>query len=404
MTDTEYDVIEYGATPNNGRPDTVAIQSAIDACAAAGGGIVKIPAGIFLSGALIVRSNITLRFEDGAILKGSDNYFDYGEGKWSDALIKGKNAQNIRIEGKGMIDGVDCLNPNGEEGFRGPHGILLDNCANIAVEDITMQNIGNYAILCRNSTDANVRNVSIRGGHDGLHAQACSRFNVRDCDFRTGDDCLAGCDNVDFEVVNCIINSSCNGFRLGCLNLLVKNCRFWGPGEYQHRVSKRMNMLSAFVHFAPGDRKPELPSDNWLLQDLAIDNVDFLYGYDIERGIWQTGQPAKRIRLQNVEATRLAKPVWVLGDSERQFELTLDNVSLALHGEHLEQELLNIRRFGRLELHNVTLHNSGNKPVIIAKRGNTIVLDHVNSVPENAEAYRIDQVDEILESDNVCNG
>jgi hypothetical protein len=157
-----------------------------------------------------------------------------------------------------------------------------------------------------------------------------------------------------------------------------------------------MNMLSAFVHFAPEDRRPKLPSDNWLLQNLTIDNVDFLYGYDIERGIWQTGQPAKRIRFQNVKATRLMKPVRVLGDSERQFELTLDNVSLALHEEQLDQELLDIKRFGRLELRNVTLQNNGNKPVIIAKDGNAIVLNNVTSVPQNAEPCEIHQVDEIL--------
>jgi len=219
---------------------------------------------------------------------------------------------------------------------------------------------------------------------------------VHDCDFRTGDDCIAGCDNVDFEVINCVINSSCNGFRLGCLNLLVKNCRFWGPGEYQHRVSKRMNMLSAFVHFAPEDRKPKLPSDNWLLQDLTIDNVDFLYGYNIKRGLWQTGQPAKRIQLQNVKATRLARPIRVLGDPERQFELILDNVSLALHEDQLDQELLDVTQFGRFELHNVTLQNSGNKPVIMAKEGSKVVIDHVTSLPENAEPYEIHQVDEIL--------
>ena len=77
-------------------------------------------------------------------------------------------------------------------------------------------------------------------------------------------------------------------------------------------------------------------------------------------------------------------------------ELILDNVSLALHEDHLDQELLDIRRFGRLELHNVTLQNKGNKPAITAKDGNTIVLDHVTSVPQNAEPYEIHQVDEIL--------
>lgn len=403
MTSIKYDVTQYGAIPNDDRQDTAAIQSAIDACAAAGGGVVRIPAGVFLSGALFIRDNITLHLEEGAILKGSDCYLDYGEGKWSDALIKAKDAQNIGIEGKGVIDGDDCLNPNGEEGFRGPHGILLENCTGITITGVTMQNIGNYAILCRTSTHANIRNVSIRGGHDGVHAQTCSQFSIHNCDFRTGDDCIAGCENIDFQVINCEINSSCNGFRFGCLGLLVRNCRFWGPGEYQHRVSKRTNMLSAFFHlstlfyFEPADRKPKLPSDNWLIEDVTIDNVDLFYGYDIERGPWQTEQAVKRIRFQNVKASHLTQPIRVLGNSERQFELILDNVSLALCEEQLDQELIHITRFGRLELRNVTLQNSGHRSVIIAKDGNAIVLDRVTVTPENADPYQISHVDEILE-------
>ncbi|MHC1767095.1 MAG: hypothetical protein AB9869_22800 [Verrucomicrobiia bacterium] len=45
--------------------------------------------------------------------------------------------------------------------------------------------------------------VQVRGGHDALHAQHCERFRVRDCDFRTGDDGFAGCDNLDFDIRNC---------------------------------------------------------------------------------------------------------------------------------------------------------------------------------------------------------
>lgn len=396
MIRIEYDITKYGAIASNSKLNTTAIQSAIDECARNGGGVVKIPSGTFLTGTLSIRDNVTLHIAAGAILKGSDNYLDYGEGKWYDALIKGENVHNIRIEGKGTIDGADCRNPHGEEGFRGPHGILLIGCKDIGIRDITLQNIGNYAILCRDSTDAEIQNVSFRAGHDGLHTQACLRFKVNDCDFRTGDDCLAGCDNVDFEVINCVINSSCNGFRFGCLNLRVKNCRFWGPGEYQHRISNRKNMLSAFMHFAPKDRNPKLPSDNWLIQDLTIDNVDFLYGYNFESGPWQKGQPAKRICLQNIKATRLMEPIRIFGDSGRQFELALDNVSLELHEEQLDQELLNVEQFGKLELRNVILKNIGNRPVIIARGGNKVMLDHVTNIPENDRPYEINNVDEIL--------
>jgi hypothetical protein len=78
------------------------------------------------------------------------------------------------------------------------------------------------------------------------------------------------------------------------------------------------------------DQRP-LPSDHWLVQDCTIDNADCVYGYDFERGLWQTGQPAMRLRFVNVKATRIARPLRVLGDDQRQFELTLENVDISLH-------------------------------------------------------------------------
>ena len=111
-------------------------------------------------------------------------------------------------------------------------------------------------------------------------------------------------------------------------------------------------MLSAFVHFAPEDRNPKLPSDNWLVENCTIDNVDRVYGYDIERGGWQTGQPAKRLRFVDVKATGLAGPLRVLGDAQRQFELTLEGVTLAFREDQQDQPLLDLTRFGTLVLRN----------------------------------------------------
>ena len=389
-------VTQHGAVADDDKLDTQEIQAAIDAAAAAGGGIVRFSSGTFLSGGLQLRSKVTLQLDEGAVLQGSGDHRDYGEGRWSKALIQGENVEGVRICGKGTIDGADCKNPNGEEGFRGPHGILLTGCRDIEICGVTVKRTGNYGILCRRCRDAQLQNVTIRGGHDGLHTQACQRFEVRDSDFRTGDDSYAGCDNVDFKIINCQINSSCNGFRLGCVNLLVKGCRIWGPGEYQHQVSKRQNMLSAFVHFAPKDRKPELPSDNWLIEDVTIDNVGFVYGYDIQRGLWQKGQPAKRLRFHNVKATNVERPIRVVGDANHEFQLELDNVSIALRKDRSDQVLLDLTRFGSLKLRNVTLQNNGKKPVIKASEGKLVALERVICAPANSMPYDLKGVDNVL--------
>ena len=391
----DYRITDFGAVADDGRLDSEAIQAAIDAAATAeNGGTVTIPRGEFYSGGIRLQSRVTLNLEQGAVLKGSDDHRDYGPGRWLVALISGENLDRIRITGKGTIDGSDCKNPKGEEGFRGPHGILLRNCSNITIDDVTIKRTGNYAILCRDSQKAVIRRVSIRGGHDGLHAQACRDFKVSHCDVRTGDDCFAGCDNTNFEIADCNINSSCNGFRLGCVDLKVKRCRIWGPGEYQHQVSRRKNMLSAFVHFAPRDRNPKLPSDRWLIEDLTIDNVGFVYGYDIEKGLWQKGQPARRLHFRNIKATRVERPIRVVGDSEKQFELMLEDVSISLREDRQDQPVLSVSRFGLLDLHNVTLQNSGQKPVIVARDGRKVSIQGVKHVPDNLKPFDFGQVEQ----------
>ncbi|MBM3844768.1 MAG: hypothetical protein FJ405_00590 [Verrucomicrobia bacterium] len=290
-------ITDHGARTHRKELNTVAIQAAIDAAHAAGGGTVLVPEGRFRTGALLLKSNVHLHLEAGSILQGSTEWKDYpafsdwsagrkkwGDGEWSNALLTALDATNIRIEGPGTIDGSDFTRPGGEEGFRGPHVLVLRNCRDIAVRDLTIRRAGNYALMCFDSRDVAITGVKVRGGHDGLHTQNCARFRVHDCDFRTGDDCFAGCDNLDFDIRNCQLNSSCNAFRLGCEKLVVKDCRLWGPGEYEHKISGRTNMLGAFVHFAPKDRHPQRPSDEWLIENLSIDRAQALYLYDFERG------------------------------------------------------------------------------------------------------------------------
>ena len=125
--------------------------------------------------------------------------------------------------------------------------MVLRNSRHVHVGEVTIRGAGNYALMCFDTRQADVIQVNVRGGHDALHTRRCEHFRVHDCDFRTGDDGFAGCDNLDFDIRNCRINSSCNGFRLGCERLVVKDSHLWGPGEYAHKISGRTNMLGAFV-------------------------------------------------------------------------------------------------------------------------------------------------------------
>ena len=100
-----FNVLDFGARGDGTNNDTVAIQKAIDACAAQGGGQVWLPSGkTFLTGALVLHSGIDFHLANGAVLKGSANWRDYGH---PGALLFAKDATNITVSGNGIIDGND---------------------------------------------------------------------------------------------------------------------------------------------------------------------------------------------------------------------------------------------------------------------------------------------------------
>lgn len=391
---------------------TLTIQKAIDSCAATGSGVVIFTAGTYLTGGFQLKSNVTLQLEKGAILQGSDKYADYK----NDAFILGKDLSDIAILGEGVIDGVDCYNPRGEEGFRGPHCVRLINCKKITLKGFTIKNSANWAINCRYCSYATVDKVSIRGGHDGLHTRFCNNFKVTGCDFRTGDDSFAGNDNRDFIVTNCNVNTSCNGFRMGCYNLTVKDCKFWGPGEYVHKISKRNNMLTAFVHFSPKDESPKLTSGNWLIQNVTIENVDRVYMYNYKNGLWQTGQPVTTVRFERVKAIGVLSAFYIIGDTALKFNMVIKNSSFSFReatvsnantfegAKLLSTAFFSASTFNRIELQKVTLQKSGTNPVLNCTSGNSLLLERINFITGNSSIpYTFEKIKEVKKEDMKLN-
>jgi hypothetical protein len=383
MKDSRLPKVQVVITPGHSGLMTKVIQQAIDSCAANGGGIVHFQAGTYLSGGIHLKSNVTLWLEKNTILQGSSTYSDYT----NDAFIFGENLSSISIRGEGTIDGVDCFNPEGEEGFRGPHCIRLINCRNISLEGFTIKNSANWAINCRYCSKGKVSKVSIRGGHDGLHTRFCNNFVVSGCDFRTGDDAFAGNDNRDFEVTDCKINTSCNAFRFGCYNFTVNRCKLWGPGEFVHKIQKRNNMLAAFVHFSPKDENPKVLSGNWKIKEVEVDQVDHFYIYNFKNGLWQTGQPVTSVCFENIKATGLLNAFSINGDLERQFRMSVKNSifsyrektsanQVVFEGvESKSDAFFYAANFNRIDFKNVTLEKATNDVLFECESGEKVVFE-----------------------------
>ena len=101
---------DFGAKGDGTTKDTVAIQGAIDACAAKGGGTVRLTAGTYLSAPIVLKSNITLQLDKGATLLGSPDHGDYPDKTEFrlpavQSLVSATNAENVAITGEGIIDG-----------------------------------------------------------------------------------------------------------------------------------------------------------------------------------------------------------------------------------------------------------------------------------------------------------
>ena len=110
-----YNVLDHNIIPDNGTLNTDPINKLISSASNRGGGILKFPPGIYLTGGIILKDNIEINIEEGAILKFSQNPVDYTPnviGHWEGmeinnfrAFIYSNNAKNIAITGNGILDG-----------------------------------------------------------------------------------------------------------------------------------------------------------------------------------------------------------------------------------------------------------------------------------------------------------
>ena len=196
------DIKEFGAVGDGKTNDTLAIQQALDRCSVFGGGQVRVPDGEYLTGAIMLRSNTTLHLEAGASLLGSPDLADYPltqvrwEGHWVKGyigLVSAIDANNIGITGRGRIAGNPAIKGrvDAQNGLRHPALLEFVNCSGLRVEDcVTEQNDmwSIHPIYCDNVL---FRNVTVRGGADGIDVDSCRHVVIESCTFSTRDDCIS---------------------------------------------------------------------------------------------------------------------------------------------------------------------------------------------------------------------
>jgi hypothetical protein len=272
-----FNIKNYGATGRKTDDARPAIQKAIDACAAAGGGVVLLPPGEYTSGTLDLRSHIRVHLEAGATLFATQdtNGYDYRGISSRAALFYGENLEKITIEGQGIVDGqaeyewrpddfernydhktkMESLGkslmrsvPKGfpkREVF--PHLLWLGRCKDVKVTGLNFLHAPNWTIslyACdRVVFDQLYIYTSLKEAvwADGIDLDSCRDVLVANCVIETGDDCVALvsqnwwgppriCENI--SITNCRLSSASAGVkfsegnRAGVRNVQVSNTLF----------------------------------------------------------------------------------------------------------------------------------------------------------------------------------
>jgi polygalacturonase len=199
-----FDVKEFGATGDGKTIDSDAINKAIDAASAAGGGTVQLPAGTYASYSVHLKSNITLELGAGATLLAADPpaqgggfdaaepnteweaYQDFGHNHFHNSLIWGENIENVVIIGTGLIHGKSLSKGYGpglkaETPGVGNKSIALKRCHNVLLRDFSILKGGHFGILATGVDTLTIDNLRIDTDRDGMDIDCCRNVRISNC-------------------------------------------------------------------------------------------------------------------------------------------------------------------------------------------------------------------------------
>jgi polygalacturonase len=307
------DAASRGAASDGKRLASAAINRAIDECSAAGGGVVYLAPGVYLSGTVVLKNNVTLYLEAGATLLGSRNLEDYskqpGPPVKGDAnqkhLVFARDAVNVGLAGPGRIDGQGSAFwvPSGrtvpppEDGWRDvatydwkpldrPSPLIeFAGCRDVRIEDVRIENASGWTLRPINCDRVVIRGITIKNpvigpNTDGIDPTGCRNLFISDCLIDTGDDaiCLKSENPYGGEprvtknvtITNCVLTCCCNGLKFGTASRGgFENVTFTNSVIFNERVDPKARVISG----------------------IAVEMVD---------GGWLEGVVVSNVRMQNV--------------------------------------------------------------------------------------------------------
>ena len=252
-----FDVRSFRATGDGKTIDSPAVNAAIEAASAAGGGTVVFPAGVYACFSIRLKSFVALFLQQGATILAADSplpgqttgymggsydaaepktawdaYQDYGHNHWHNSLIWGEDIHDVGIFGPGLIWGKG-LSHGGGKGTRGNYpvfraeqagvgnkAVALKNCYNVIFSDFSLLKGGHFGLLLTGVDNLTIDNLKIDTDRDGIDIDCCKNVRVSNCTV-----------NSPWDDGICPKSSFALGYSRATENVTITNC--FVTGDYQ---------------------------------------------------------------------------------------------------------------------------------------------------------------------------
>jgi polygalacturonase len=391
----DFNIMKYGAIGNGSSDCSEAIRQAIDACSRAGGGRVVVPAGDYLTGAVHLRSNVNLHLSEGATLRFSPDpglYLPAVYTRWEgvecmsySSFIYAFEQQNVAVTGSGTLDGQASNehwwpwtgNPRygaagdkanamaarrrlfemgekdipvservlAEGSWLRPNFVQFYRCRNVLVEGITLRNSPMWQIhpvLCTNVTVRGVTAISHGPNNDGCNPESCRDVLIEECQFDTGDDCIAiksgrnrdgrrvNTPSENIIIRNCRMKDGHGGVTIGSeasggvRNVYAENCRMDSPSLDRVLRLKTNSVRGGFIK-------------NVFMRNVTVGQVaDAVFHVDLfyeEGDVGQFPPVVRHIEMTNVTSRKSRYALYLRGYKQaplrniRLAQCSFDNVA-----------------------------------------------------------------------------
>ncbi|WP_207890973.1 glycoside hydrolase family 28 protein [Hymenobacter edaphi] len=438
-----YNVLKYGARNDSTKLSTEAIRKAIAAASKAGGGTVYFPAGKYRTGAIHLKSNITIDIDAGAVLYFSDNFDDYlpmvptrYEGidiTSFSPLFYAYKAENITIKGRGIIDGQgkkwwdfaegksrasqdskwqqeffrlnkDILKPDLpgviERGFMRPPFIQPMYCRNVRIEGITIRNSPFWTVNPEFCDNVTVTGVTINNpkspNTDGINPESCRNVHISDCHISVGDDCItikSGKDRAgrqmnvpaeNYTITNCTMLSGHGGVVIG--------------SEMSGGVKKITISNCVFDGTDRGIRIKTARGRGGVVEDIRVDNVVMknIREQMIVLDMQYANTPAEPVsertpRFRNIHFSNISAEGNQAGLLNGLSEMPIENVTFSNINVDAKQGFT-VREARNVAFHNVQV-NTQIGPAVRAENAQQLRLDGLRgTVPTGAPLVELGNV------------